>query len=226
MATSRNGTEVEDLNMLSVRVVHGFAVTGFVFTPLTTRLQRQSLDAKLFRYPSVGFSLNEIIDRVAKNLIDDPPGGIIAHSLGCVATLEAIHRISWAGPIVLLAPPIKTLPLTRFIPRLMRWPFAPLIDHREWTSADGQSLSAPPQCPTMTIVGRVDMIVPRSCTHLNGTHQSHTLWHSHNSMLLSSAVVNLCVQWIKSDPRLHASKRSSGPQRPPFKHVGGSESVS
>jgi pimeloyl-ACP methyl ester carboxylesterase len=167
MSTSRNGTGVEDLNMLSVRVVHGFAVAGFVFKPLTARLRRQSLDAKLFRYPSVGLSLNEIIDRVAKNLIDDPPRGIIAHSLGCVATLQAIHRISWTGPIVLLAPPIKTLPLTRFVPTLMRCPFAPLIDHREWTSVDGQSISAPPQCPTMTIAGRVDMTVPRSCTHLN-----------------------------------------------------------
>lgn len=185
------------MNTRSVRIVHGFAVTSFIFKLLAARLRRQSLDAQLFRYPSVGLSLNDIIDRVAKNLIDDPPHGIIAHSLGCVVTLQAIHRISWAGPIVLLAPPMQTLPLTRFIPPLMRWPFAPLIDHRRWTAADGHSISAPPRCRTMTIAGRIDMTVPRSCTHLSGAQHSHTLWHTHNSMLLSSAAADLCVQWIK-----------------------------
>jgi len=183
----------------SVRVVHGFAVTGFILNQLTTRLQRKSLDAKLCRYPSVGLSLNEIVDRVAKNLTDDPPFGIIAHSLGCVATLQAIHQISWAGPIVLLAPPLQTLPLTRIIPPFMRWPFAPLIDHRKWSAVDGQFITAPPHCRTMTITGRVDMTVPRSCTRLSGAQKTRALWHTHNSMLMSSTVVDLCVQWIKND---------------------------
>ncbi len=196
MPTSRNSNGIKDLNAKSVRIVHGFAVTGFVFKLFIARLRRQSLDAKLFRYPSVGLTLNHIIDAVTQNLTDDPPHGIIAHSLGCFATLQAIHRTSWTGPVVLLAPPMQTLPFTRIIPKFMRWPFAPLLDHRTWTTTAANEMSAPKLCRVMTIAGRMDMTVPRSCTHLRGVQNSRTLWHTHNSMLLSPTVVDLCAQWI------------------------------
>lgn len=185
----------------SVSVVHGFAVFDGAFSLFLRRLRKRSLNATLYRYPSVGLPLARIVDGLMSHLESERPQGIIAHSLGCAATLLAIEESSWKGRIVLLAPPMRTLPLTRLIPTFMRWPFAPLIDHRSWTSGlstEGAcaELSAPPSCQVMTIAGRLDLSVPLSCTRLIGAKETRTLWHTHNSLLLSSAVANSCANWM------------------------------
>jgi hypothetical protein len=194
------------VNAPSISVVHGFAVFDGAFSLFLRRLRKRSLNAALYRYPSVGLPLARIVDGLASHLESERPQGIIAHSLGCAATLLAIGKTSWTGPIVLLAPPMRTLPLTRLIPTFLRWPFAPLLDHRSLTSRLGTSrlgtsefvteLSAPPSCQVMTIAGRLDLSVPLSCTRLIGAKETRTLWHTHNSLLLSPAVANSCANWM------------------------------
>lgn len=184
------------MNAPSISVVHGFAVFDGAFALFLRRLRKRSLNATLHRYPSVGLPLSQIVDGLASHFESERPQGIIAHSLGCAATLLAIGETSWKGPIVLLAPPMRMLPLTRLIPAFLQWPFAPLLDHRIWTSGLGAELSAPPSCQVMTIAGRFDMSVPPSCTRLIGTKETRALWHTHNSLLLSPAVANLCANWM------------------------------
>ena len=139
--------DVPRLNVLhktSVQIVHGFAVVSQVFRTLLWRMHRDSVDATLYRYPSVGLGLDDIVDRLSSNLREHRPDGIVAHSLGCVATWLAVRNTDWRGPLVLLAPPLTAIPATGLIPRIMRWPFAPLLDHRELTTASGFQLPTLP----------------------------------------------------------------------------------
>lgn len=182
--------------MTSVRVVHGFAVTSLVFRPLLRRMHRDSVDATLFRYPSVGLGFDGIVDRLTSNLREHRPDGIVAHSLGCVVTWLAVQDTDWRGPLVLLAPPLNALPATRLIPRFMRWPFAPLLDHRQLMNATGGNLPVLPGCAIKVIAGRFDFSVPLSCTRHDDINESSVTPHTHNSMLFSSSVARACSEWV------------------------------
>ncbi|GAA5505609.1 alpha/beta fold hydrolase [Novipirellula caenicola] len=184
------------LHKTSVQLVHGFAVASYVFRPLLRRLQRDSVEATLFRYPSVGLRLDDIVDRLSSNLREQRPDGIVAHSLGCVATWLAVHNTGWSGPLVLLAPPLTALPATRLIPGCMRWPFAPLLDHRERMTAPGFRLPMLTGCAIKTIAGRFDFSVPASCTRHPNVEEASVTLHTHNSMLFSASVARACSEWL------------------------------
>ena len=182
----------------SVRIVHGFAVVSPVFWPMIARFRHRSVDASLFRYASVGLPLPSITARLASDLRANPPRGIVAHSLGCVATLLAVRHVGWTGPIVLLAPPFQTLPITRFIPRFLRFPFSPLLDLRAMTTAAGYTPPLPDNCKILTIAGRFDTSVPLDCTRCNSIDAHRTIDATHNSMLFSIAVADACCDWLRS----------------------------
>lgn len=184
------------MNETRVRIVHGFAVAPVVFRPLLRRLGHDSLDATLYRYPSVGLELDDIVEGLASDLNDRQPDAIIAHSLGCIATWLAVRETKWRGPIALLAPPLTTLPTTRFIPRRMSWPFAPLLDHRAMTLEPGFRLPELENCAIKIIAGRLDFSVPVSLTRHSGVDEHSVTLHTHNSMLFSSSVATACSKWI------------------------------
>ena len=169
-----------------------------VFRQMINRFRRRSLDATLFRYPSVGLPLADIVDRLSTSLHRKPPDAIVAHSLGCMATSLAVRETNWRGPVVLLAPPFATLPATRMIPAFLRWPFAPLIDHRAMTSAANYQPPDFAGCSVKTIVGRFDFAVPMSCSHCEGEDDFCRVLHTHNTMLFSARVASLCADWIAS----------------------------
>jgi predicted alpha/beta hydrolase family esterase len=177
-------------------IVHGFAVIPHVFQTLLRRLHDRSLEPVLFGYPSVGLPLQTLIDRLSEQLRSDPPSAIIAHSLGCMVTSEAILATAWSGPLILLAPPFATLPATRRIPRFMRWPFGPLIDHCLLTSSPHYQPPVFPGCRVKSIAGRFDLTVPLRCTRNKNVEEYCVLNQTHNSLLFSSAVVDLCADWI------------------------------
>jgi hypothetical protein len=193
------------MNEAAVLVVHGFAVNSLIFKPLLSSLRRRSLLVTLFRYPSIGLSLQCITERLANRLRENPPDAIIAHSLGCMAASLAVRDTGWAGPIVLLAPPFSTLPATLIIPRVLRWPFAPLLDHRSLTSA---SSYRPPEldgCATKTIVARFDYAVPNRCSTHPSIDEFCVMAHTHNSLLFSSAVSSQSADWVVN--RISANHR-------------------
>ena len=180
-------------------LIHGFAVVAIVFRPLRRALRRQSIDARLVRYPSIGLPLPDVIDHVADGLAHVNPEAIVAHSLGCVAAIHAVEATGWTGPIVLLAPPMRTLPGTRFIPNRLRWPFAPLLDHRRLTKSEPKwpTLSG---CRVRAIAGRYDVMVPHWLTTCDQFDDHRTLPLTHNGLLFSRTVVDLTVEWIRNLP--------------------------
>ena len=179
----------------SALVVHGFAVTSSVFRPLLSRLRDRSLVSDLFRYPSVGLPLEEIVDRLVVRLQQAAPDALVAHSLGCFVTALAVERCGWQGRIVFMAAPLRTLPLTRLIPSGMRWPFAPLLDHRKLTSAADYRPPLLDGCRVKSIVGRCDLAVPLACSQACCIGTTQISWHSHNSMLFSRRVAGWCADW-------------------------------
>ncbi|MEM1070659.1 MAG: alpha/beta fold hydrolase [Planctomycetota bacterium] len=180
----------------TIQVVHGFAVASAVFRPLLHELTSDSVRASLIRYPSVGLGLDEIVSSLAERLRADPPDAIVAHSLGGFATWLAVAVSEWRGPIVLLAPPLTVIPCTRLIPSFLRWPFAPLLDHRRLTSDVRFSLPELDGCAIKTIAGRFDFSVPLSCTRHPEVDDATVLIHTHNSMLFASEVARFCLDWI------------------------------
>lgn len=189
-------TRLNVVYQTSIQIVHGFAVAPIAFRPLLWRLRRDSLLATLYRYPSVGLGLDDIVYRLSSNLREQRPDAIVAHSLGCIVTWLAAHETNWHGPLVLLAPPFTTIPSTRLIPRFLRWPFAPLLDHRSLTTTPGFQLPTLVGCDIKTVAGRFDTSVPLSCTHNNDVDEASVTLHTHNSMLFSSAVAKTCSDWV------------------------------
>lgn len=193
----------------TIQVVHGFGVASVVFRPLLRNLGHGSITASLFRYPSVGLPLLAIVDRLAKDIAISKPTGIVAHSLGCFATIFALQEIDWRGPIVLLAPPFSQIPATRFIPSLLRYPFGPLLDHRSFLSDSKFQLPRLPECCKLTIAGRFDLTVPIHCTRGYPVDDFRIVLHTHNTMLASARVANLCVNWIRNNSTPEALAKSS-----------------
>lgn len=109
--------------------------------------------------------------------------------------LRSLYR-NGGGPIVLLAPPLTVIPCTRLIPSFLRWPFAPLLDHRRLTSDVRFSLPELDGCAIKTIAGRFDFSVPLSCTRHPEVDDATVLIHTHNSMLFASEVARFCLDWI------------------------------
>ncbi|MEN1681093.1 MAG: hypothetical protein AAGJ46_16015 [Planctomycetota bacterium] len=179
----------------SATVVHGFAVVSVVFRPLLATLRRCSINATLCRFPSVGVPLQRMVDEVADDLSDRPPHGIVAHSLGCIATLLAVDRVGWAGPIVLLAPPAALLPSTKLIPSALRWPFGPLLDHRTLMASSGAP-ETPPGCRVLSVAGRYDCVVPASRTKSENFEEHVTVPCTHNGLLFSERVARLAADWL------------------------------
>jgi hypothetical protein len=186
----------ESMCEATVRVVHGFGVASVVFRPLLRNLGQGSIRASLFRYPSVGLPLRAVVGRLAEDLAISKPTGIVAHSLGCFATILALEEIDWRGPIVFLAPPFSQIPVTAFIPSIFRYPFGPLLDHRTVLSESKFQLPCLPECRKLTIAGRFDLTVPIHCTRSYPVDDFRIVQHTHNTMLASGRVANLCVTWI------------------------------
>jgi len=180
----------------SLLIVHGFGVASLVFRPLMHRLEGHFASVQLFRYPSVGLDLSSIVHRLAQHLHESKPHAILAHSLGCIATWQAVFASKWRGPIVCLAPPLKTLPITCLIPSFMRWPFAPILDHRRLTMDPNFRLPKLTGCTIKTIAGRFDTLVPLSCTLHDDVADSLVTMDTHNSMLLSRRIARQCCDWL------------------------------
>jgi pimeloyl-ACP methyl ester carboxylesterase len=207
-----NVPRLKPLHKHSLLLVHGFGVASCVFRPLLRRLNDVSTSAQLFRYPSVGLELAEIVARLSRHLRDTPPDSIIAHSLGCIASWFAVRDADWRGPIVLLAPPLKTLPLTRLIPSFARMPFAPLLDHRDLFTDPEFRLPTLPGCTIQTIAGRNDLLVPLSCTRQTDVTTTWVTMHTHNSMLFSPSVARRCLSWTVGNEE--CGEPSDAPESP------------
>ena len=180
-----------------VRVIHGFGVASVVFRPLLNNLKRRSMSASLFRYPSLGLPLHTIVEGIAEDLVTSKPEGIVAHSLGCVATVLAVAKVDWRGPVVFIAPPFSPIPITAFIPSFLRYPFGPLLDQRMLLSREDFQLPSIPECRKLVIAGQFDLTVPIRCTKSYRVDEYRIVKHTHNSMLMSSKVADLCMHWLR-----------------------------
>ena len=183
----------------TIRLVHGFGVASVVFRPLLRNLQCGDMSASLFQYPSLGLPLQTIVDRLALDLVTRNPSGIVAHSLGCFATVLALAQIDWQGPIVFLAPPFSQIPITTFLPSFFRYPFGPLLDHRSLLSRHDFQLPSLPRCRKLTIAGRFDLTVPLHCTKGYRVDEYRIAEHTHNTMLASGRVASMCANWIRDN---------------------------
>jgi hypothetical protein len=95
-----------------------------------------------------------------------------------------------------LAPPLKTLPVTRLIPSVMRWPFAPLLDHRALMMGLNFRLPTLTGCTIKTIAGRLDILVPLSCTRHDEVADAVVTMDTHNSILFSPRIAQQCCDWL------------------------------
>jgi len=111
----------------TVVLVHGIWMTGLELALLKRRLRRQSFRTTLFHYRSLCKPVEHNAQRLCAfiNKLDAPRVHIVAHSLGGIVTLQALHDQPGLidGRIVLLGSPVNGSVIARrlYRYRLLRW---------------------------------------------------------------------------------------------------------
>ena len=80
--------------------------------------------------------------------------------------------------------------------KILRWPFAPLLDHRMLTSRSNYKPPNLTGCRVKTVAGRYDFLVPMHCSRNPNVQEIMLTNHTHNSLLLSSSIAEDCCEWI------------------------------
>jgi pimeloyl-ACP methyl ester carboxylesterase len=93
--------------MRDVILTHGLWVPGAVMLPLAARLERAGYRCRTFSYMGAGEPLDAHAERLAQFAREVGPAHFVAHSMGGLVVLEALHRLPQlaAGRVVLLGTP-------------------------------------------------------------------------------------------------------------------------
>lgn len=180
----------------TVSLIHGFAAFPGVLIPLQRRLAAKGLSAEIFSYPSINLSLVDVSHLFAERLNQQKPDAIVAHSMGCVATLLAVQLAIWSGPIVMLAPPLKGIPSVRWIPRLVHQWIVPLTELNGMPGSLNDHIKIPVDCPLRVIAGLFDLSVPIASTRHEAVCDHRVVCCTHNGLLISRKAADLAAEWI------------------------------
>ena len=115
----------------------------------------------------------------------------------CEATIRVVHGFGVAS--VVFRPLLRNLGQGSIRASLFRYPFGPLLDHRTVLSESKFQLPCLPECRKLTIAGRFDLTVPIQCTRSYPVDDFRIVQHTHNTMLVSARVANLCMTWIRDN---------------------------
>lgn len=125
----------------------------------------------------------------------------------CEATIRVVHGFGVAS--VVFRPLLRNLGRGSITASLFRYPFGPLLDHRSFLSDSKFQLPSLPECCKLTTAGRFDLTVPIHCTRGYPVDDFRIVLHTHNTMLASARVANLCVNWIRNNSTPDALAKSS-----------------
>jgi len=169
---------------------------------LEKRLQRIGYLTHNWGYPSLSGRLDHHA-RCLRQIIDErlESGSrvhVVAHSMGSIVTRLALSLGDNSGRAVLIAPPNRGSPVARFLAPLMP-SFCPVVD--ELSSHPNSFVNRLPPCGNVEIgciAARFDLLVPPSCTELDGQADRVCLTATHNSLVFQRRTARLVHAFLST----------------------------
>ena len=166
------------------------------------RLQRLGYQTHNYGYRSVRGTLTDHAQQLQTRLRqlaeEHSVVHVVAHSMGAIVTRLALSDVSITGRLVLIAPPNRGAPLASAVGPLLR-PILPIVDQlSSRPSSFVNQLTGPSDLDIGVIAGKLDLIVPTSCTPLANQTDHLRLWSSHNVMLFQPRVVRLVHHFLQN----------------------------
>lgn len=185
-------------------LVHGFGAKRAIMWPLASRLRKSGFRVLCWNYLSLFAGIeshaSRLSDFLALQLSLEVRFHIVAHSMGSIVTRAAISRapLPNLGRIVLLAPPNCGSPVARFASTIVGSIVTPSRELSDRATSYVNQMPYSCENEIGIIAARYDILVPQKNTHLRGERMHETLCATHNSLLLSRAVCNKTVAFLRT----------------------------
>ena len=185
-------------------VVHGLSANRLVMYPLCWRLRRAGYQVTNWAYPSftanVKFHAQRLRDFLCQECQHESRVHLLAHSLGSIVvrTALAIEPPPNLGRVVFLAPPNQGTPFAHRAGKIVG-KYIPIVNELS-DRPDSFIKRLPTAVPTDlgVIAARFDVLVPVANTHLEGEKEHVVLNATHNSLLISSKVVQMACSFFQT----------------------------
>lgn len=183
-----------------VVLVHGLGRTPLSMLPLAWALEREGYRVVNWGYPSVGLTVPELGERLARELDeverDHTPARVhlVGHSLGniIIRWVLAHQPPAHAGHVVMLAPPNRgSASADRYAPWL-GWLLTPLPELTTGEGSTARSLATPAGVEIGVIAGERDGKVRVEETHVEG-ETAHRVVSSHHTFIMALPAVHALV---------------------------------
>lgn len=171
--------------------------------PLCWRLRRRGCRVENWGYHSLFRSIDSHAERLhrdlTKRLSHETQVCIVAHSMGSIVTRKAVTL----GPspnlkrIVLLAPPNCGIVFARVMSVFIGWLSRSLAQISSHPKSYVNQLPRELPIKVGVVAGKLDLLVPQSKTQLDHEEDRRVIWATHNSLLFSSHVCELIVNFIR-----------------------------
>lgn len=219
MAQFRQHDRKQDLVIL----VHGLWMHGAVCAPLAYRLRRAGFRVALFSYRSLRESLDDIGDRLHAYALHRAPARVhfVGHSLGGLVILNMLARFRDlpSGRTVLLGSPCNDCETARQLSARSVGSLLLGRALRDWSPPQGEEAARRVSVGVLAGTRRIGMgrflvslrgandgVVLVDETALRGAADHLTLAVSHSGMLLSKAVAEQTVRFLREGAFAHRAR--------------------
>ena len=168
-----------------VLVVHGLFRTNRAMKPLHSPLKDAGFEVLDYRYPSTRKDIDQLAAGLRTHLLElveenpEAPLHVVGHSLGAILSVRATTpAIEGVGRVVQISPPNQGSPVARTFEGILGdW----VVPMKELSDRGGGPLpeDTMPGMPTGVIAAADDVMVPISCTQLDGARDRIVLPGSH-----------------------------------------------
>ena len=195
----------------AVLLLHGLGGIGPIMWPLARRLRLAGYQANIWPYASTRRTVSAHADLVLPVLrkLDESTSldrvHFVTHSMGGIVLRVALQRqpITKSGRFVMIAPPNRGTPLATKFSWLPGWILRPRAELTDEPHSFVNLLQPPSGLQTGIIAASHDMIVPTSCTYLQGQCDHIVVRGLHTQILFRRKTAEQVLAFLRDGRFMH-----------------------